>query len=306
MQMFRERLPAPRLVRYITCVWVQQVSAGSSAYVQRTVPHGSVELVCEVGAGPRVVGPETGPTQHVLVPGSSVVGVRLRPGAAPAVLGLPASELVDLVVSPDEFWRGSAVALGEKLAAAASLEQGAAALEAGVSRRLPAESCLDPIVEEVVRRLIRGRPSAVRALASSVGISERQLRRRCVAATGFPPTVLHRMLRLQRFLAVMGRHGHASGELALMALEAGFADQAHLSREALRLAGRSPGAIVREAALHCRGHHDHSASYGPLLGSAPWRPGRMSDSFKTPVGRVSTLEGRPVGSRGVPAALGAR
>jgi methylphosphotriester-DNA--protein-cysteine methyltransferase len=286
MQIFRERLPAPGLERYVTCVWVQRVFDGSSAHLHRTVPHGSVELLCGVGGAPKVVGLQTRPTRQVLAPGTSVVGIRFRPGAAPAVLGLPASELVDLVVSADTLWPGSAVALGEEVAAAASLEQAAAALEAEVHRRLCEASCPDRIVEEAVRRLMLGDVSAVSSLASSIEISERQLRRRCVAAIGVPPKVLHRMLRFQRFLAVMGRHGHASGELALMALEAGFADQAHLSREAVRLAGRSPRAIVRDAAHHCRGRHDHAASYVPLLEEDALAPrgAGTSDSFKTRAG----------------------
>jgi hypothetical protein len=49
MQIFREWLPAPGLERYVTRVWLQQDFAGSRPYMHSTVPHGSVELVCEVG-----------------------------------------------------------------------------------------------------------------------------------------------------------------------------------------------------------------------------------------------------------------
>jgi hypothetical protein len=79
----------------------------------------SAELFCEVGAM-QVVGPQTGPLEHTLTPGTTVVGVRFNPGAAPSVLGLPASEVVDLSVGADELWGRSAVALGEAVAAATS------------------------------------------------------------------------------------------------------------------------------------------------------------------------------------------
>jgi AraC-like DNA-binding protein len=70
----------------------------------------------------------------------------------------------------------------------------------------------------------------------ALGLSERQLRRRFVDAVGYGPKTLARILRFQRFLALAG-----SGEdLARLALAAGYADQAHLTRETRRLAGRTP------------------------------------------------------------------
>lgn len=264
-QIFRERLPSPGLGRHVTCVWIQHVPCDATAYLHRTVPHGSIELVCSVGAVPNVVGPQTGPTAEVLAAGTSVVGVRFRPGAAAAVLGLPVSELADRVVRSDELWPGSATTLGERVAAAASLAEAAAVLEAEVHQRLAEEPGFDPIAEEAARWLLVGRSSGIGPLASYLGMSERQLRRRCEAAIGVPPKALHRMLRFQRFLALTRERDHSSGTLAVLAAEAGFADEAHLSREALRLAGRSPREIVREAEHNCLGAHDHAASYGPLL-----------------------------------------
>ena len=64
------------------------------------------------------------------------------------------------------------------------------------------------------------------------------------------------MLRLQRFLAIA-----RDTDLAAVAFEAGYADQAHLTREFRRLAGRQPAALLRTGA-------------GPA--------GERSDSFKTP------------------------
>jgi hypothetical protein len=98
LETFREGLPASELGRYVTCVWIQQVLPDSTPYMHRSFPNGSAELVCEVGALPKIVGPQTGPTKEVLAPGTTIVGVRFRPGAAPAVLGMPTSELVDLAV----------------------------------------------------------------------------------------------------------------------------------------------------------------------------------------------------------------
>jgi FAD/FMN-containing dehydrogenase len=41
-----------------------------------------------------VAGPQTGPSDEVLEPGTIMVGIRLRPGVVPAVFGLPAADPV--------------------------------------------------------------------------------------------------------------------------------------------------------------------------------------------------------------------
>jgi hypothetical protein len=53
--------------------------------------------------------------------------------------------------------------------------------------------------------------------------------------------------------------------LAQLAADSGFADQPHLTREAARLAGRTPHRLLVESERVCAGAHDHSLSYEPLL-----------------------------------------
>jgi AraC-like DNA-binding protein len=264
-QTHRDRRPAAELARHVVCVSVQQVFPGSEPYTYRPVPNGSAELLCAVGAMPQVVGPQSGPLEHTLAPGTTVVGVRFNPGAAPSVLGLPTSEVVDLSVGADELWGRSAVALGEAVAAAASPWEAAAKLEAAVVARLADAAEPDPIAMEAVRRLLPGRTRDVTSLPSELYISESQLRRRLQETTGFAPKVLHRMLRFQGFLALAQGYEHPSRELARLAADAGYADQSHLTRESARLAGLSPQTLLRNSERYCGPTHDHTASYAPLL-----------------------------------------
>jgi AraC-like DNA-binding protein len=265
-QSYRERGPAPILQPYLTCVWVQQVAADSVPYSHRTVPNGSAEIVCQVGDVPWLVGPQTGPTEDLLSPGTTVVGVRFRPGAAPAVLGVPASELVDQSFATAELWGSAAEALGERVFAAGSPRDAAAVVEAEIVTRLArAAADPDPIAAEVVRRLGPGVHEDVASLTSALYISERQLRRRCAAAIGLAPKVLQRTFRFQAFLALAQDRAHPSTELARLATDAGFADQSHLTRESVRLAGVPPGQLMRESERNCKPAHDHAASYGSFV-----------------------------------------
>jgi AraC-like DNA-binding protein len=260
LESYTERRPTPALARHLSCVWVQRVFAAAAPYEHRTVPNGGVEIACRLGSAPRVIGPQAGPTVAVLAPGATVVGVRLRPGAAPAALGMPASEVVDLELDAGELWGAE---LGERLAAAATAEDAGALLESAVLLRVRDAEAPDPLVAEGVTRLVHARD--VTSLGASLHLSHSQLRRRFLAATGFGPKTLHRMLRFQGFLARASQRPRPSTEIALLAAEAGYADQSHLTREAQRLAGQTPLALLRESERHCRGAHDHRASYAPLL-----------------------------------------
>jgi AraC-like DNA-binding protein len=264
-QSYRERRPVAELARYAASVFVQQVFPGSEPYTHRPVPNGSAELLCEVGAMPRVVGPQTGPVEYTLAPGATAVGVRFNPGAAPSVLGVPASEVVDLSVGADDLWGRSAVALGEAVAAAASPWDAATKLEEAIAGRLADAADPDPVALEAVRLLLPGRTREVTSLPSELYISESQLRRRLQEATGFAPKLLHRMLRFQGFLALAQGYEHPSRELARLAADAGYADQSHLTRESASLAGLSPQTLLRNSERYCGPTHDHAAYYGPLL-----------------------------------------
>jgi AraC-like DNA-binding protein len=82
------------------------------------------------------------------------------------------------------------------------------------------------------------------------------LQRRLLAAVGHAPKPLQRILRLQRALAL----GRAAGwDAASLALDAGYADQAHMTREFKALAGSTPARLL-----------------GVAWGALP-----MSDLFKT-------------------------
>lgn len=264
-QTYRERQPAAELAHHVACVFVQEVFPGSEPYTHRPVPNGSVEIRCALGATPQVVGPQSGPLEHTLAPGTTVVGVRLIPGAVRPVLGVPASEVVDLSVGVDELWGPPALALGEALATASSPQEAAAKLEAVIVARLADAAEPDPIAMEAVRLLLPGRTRNVTSIPSELYISESQLRRRLQEATGFAPKVLHRMLRFQGFLALAQGCEQPSRDLARLAAGAGYADQSHLTRESARLAGLSPQTLLRNSERYCGSTHDHTAYYGPLL-----------------------------------------
>jgi transcriptional regulator GlxA family with amidase domain len=103
-------------------------------------------------------------------------------------------------------------------------------------------SAADPLVDAAVARLRSSRsPHPVAALANELGLSERQLNRRFVAAVGYGPKLLQRVFRLQAFVRLASQQPRRG--LADLAAAAGYADQAHLCRDCQALAAAPPSAL---------------------------------------------------------------
>ena len=261
VQGYAEGSPSPPLAAYVLCWSVHRIDARSSSYLHRSAPNGSVELVCEVGGRPFLVGPQTGPLVRALSPGATIISLRLRPESAAAVLGMPAYELADQIVSLEDVLPATRC-LSERIAA--EPKRAVAALEGAVSAQLARGAGTDRMVAFGLERLA-ARAARVSSVAASLSMSERQLRRRFKAAVGLSPKTLDRVLRFQRFLALVHTGGWSSFGLARTAAALGFADQAHLTRECVRLSGLPPAELIRHSEIHCRGRHDHSPSFRALF-----------------------------------------
>jgi AraC-like DNA-binding protein len=265
VQTYRERLPAPEIAREVASVWLLEVGAGGGAYEHRTVPNGSVEISYALGSERVVVsGPQSEPLAARVETGTTLIGIRFRPGAAPSILGPPASELVDLSVDLDRLWGSGVATLVERLGEAGAPDAAARVLEDELASRVLDATAPDPLVAAAIGRLQPWRSGGLDALASDLYISHRQLHRRFVAALGYGPKMLERILRFQGFLALAQAPDQHDVGLARLAQHAGYADQPHLTREAAALAGMTPRAFLEETRRSCGPNHDHDASYAGI------------------------------------------
>jgi AraC-like DNA-binding protein len=233
-------LPGPP-ARHVACLWTRDAEPVAS--VRRILPDACVDVVWVRGDRLVVAGPATGPVLSALPAGAAAAGVRFRVGAAGSALGVPAGELRDRNVELAEVWGARAARrLADRLERAATSDAAVAALVAAVCERLPPARDLDGVVRAAALRAAAPR-TAIERVASDLGLGERQLRRRVADAVGYGPKTLQRVLRFQRFLA-LARAAEGTPDLAALAFEAGYADQAHLTRECTRLAGLPPAALL--------------------------------------------------------------
>jgi AraC-like DNA-binding protein len=219
----------------VACLWARVVPAdgGRGSLV---LPDGCSDLIWEQGVGAYVAGPDTGPVRTQAGAGTVLVGVRFRPAAGGQVLGLPLSELRDQRVALADILRAPArelpATLGPAQAAARVLE---------VAGTLVANSNPDAAVAEAVA-LLRDPAARTEEVSARVDLSERQFRRRTLAAVGYGPKTLQRVLRFQRFVRILDA-APVLPDLAAAAVSLGYADQPHLNRECKVLSGHTPAEL---------------------------------------------------------------
>ncbi|MUL44104.1 helix-turn-helix domain-containing protein [Streptomonospora sp. PA3] len=216
--MYRERDSAAGGV-----VWTGTADA---AQTHRVVPDGCMDLLWD-GARVLVAGPDTAAHFAEWGPERAFVGLRLRPGLGPAVLGVAANEVRDRRVALEDVWpAGEVRRLAEQAALAADP---GAPLERAALRRL--ERGADPVMAAAAALLDAG--ASVDRVARETGLGPRRLHRRSLVAFGYGPKLLGRILRFHRALAA----ARAGTPFAAVAAANGYADQAHLAREVRELAG---------------------------------------------------------------------
>ena len=228
------------LSRWVECSWERTGGPGDDTRA-RIVPDGCMDLIWS-GAGELVVvGPNTTAFLAPLPPGASSLGVRLHPGAAPPLFGVPAPALRDARVPAADVWGDLGARLEEEVGEAADARRRRALLLGWLARRARAGGRPDPLVRAAAERLAAGRHPGVAGLAGELAVSERHLRRLVIDQVGYGPKRLERVLRLRRAIARV-REG---GALAEVAFEAGYADQAHFGNECRALAGVTPSVFSK-------------------------------------------------------------
>lgn len=216
----------------VACAW-----SGEPGWPRalRVLPDGCTDVVW-TGRDLVVLTPAAQARRVELVAVRWTAGVRLRCGVAGSVLGHDLGELPSGPVPLRELWPG-AERFEDSLAGAG--DPGSAhRILAGLVGARPVSRWGD-----VVRALAA--PAArVAEVGERFGLSERGVRRHLLREVGLGPKPLQRVLRFRRFVGCLDRLATGRTTLARVAAELGYADQSHLGRDCLRLAGATPATLV--------------------------------------------------------------
>lgn len=222
------------------CLW--RLDPDGAPSERRILPDGCIDLIHarQHGVADKLFWVGAMPTAEVVHVDASaaLVGIRFRPGAAPAFLGMPADELTGQRVDAADLWP-EAIELDDALATARSTDAVGRALLSALLERLPRARALDGAMMRWAAQALQGPPDAPNAPPRELGA--RQMRRRFKAAVGIGPKHFARIARLHWVL----QRASPPVRWADLAQAAGYHDQAHLIREFVGLTGTTPAAYLR-------------------------------------------------------------
>lgn len=185
--------------------------------------------ICDATSVSRALGPQAG--VHVFMPLVSLA----------TVCGAPVAAIANRVVNFADLAGDAARDLGGRLREADDACDRFDLLDDFLVRRLADAPPSDAPVSWAMARLAEEAPPNIAALAGEIGWSRKHLTARFTDVTGFTPQVFRRLARFERFTQAIARAPDDS--LAGLAIEAGYYDQPHLTREVQAFSAMSPGEL---------------------------------------------------------------
>lgn len=239
----------PELRPWVDRFWYSEGTTGSAR--ERLLPNGMLELAVCLGDPHRLVvgrGSETLRTCLTGLQTSAVViehpewhrvlGLRLRPAGAYALLSRPMGELCGYTIGLPDLLGSTAVELAERCHAARSIEDCFARAAAWVCAHVERSAGFSPAVAWCVARIEEsGGRIAIADLRDRTGLTKTRLGALFREQLGVLPKAYARIVRFRRALALLDA-GPAS--LAEAALDAGYYDQSHMTTEFREMGGVTP------------------------------------------------------------------
>ena len=209
----------------------------------------AVTLTIEAGDVPSalvVTGLHHGAWRRRISGSGDVFAIRLRPAGLGVLGSLRPQDVADAEVPLTAGLDDRLYALMTRLADERSAEARARAADVLIADRLRdhpppaahllANQALDELRARAYRRT--GTP-----LSAHLGVSERSVQRALAATLGIGPKQAARRIRLQEAARAVAVHGD---DLAEIAVELGYADQAHLTSDFREATSTTPGAYRRQ------------------------------------------------------------
>jgi AraC-like DNA-binding protein len=256
------RSPTGALGHVVRESWTMRAERCRTA-VEAALPDGAVELYFNLGPAGRHLGtqqhstPRTpraawiiGPRDRPLliakeIRDCDVVGVRLHPGTAKHVLGVPASELRATMVDLELVWGREVEEIRGRLAATPDPGARLAIVEGAVARRLArnnvsADASIGRSLCDVVGTSL---DESIGSIAARTGLSHRKLIALFDETVGLKPKAFQRVQRLRRVFHFVDASPRPSW--TAIAHRSGYYDQAHMINDFRALTGVSPADYAR-------------------------------------------------------------
>lgn len=245
-------VPSPALTdlvrRYWMPVWSMPPGKGTT---QRVLQY-PVCLIVLANSYARFIGPTTGLSTRTLSGQGWAFGVMLQPAAGALLLGASVSEVTDAAIDLDQLTGLDGGILTERVRSAvgdapsepARQAAAAAAVEDALAAAPPVDEeglLVNAVVEYVEDN---SHVQRVGQMCEKFAVSERSLQRLTARRVGLSPKWLIQRRRLHEAAAIL-KTGKRP-DLARVAAELGYCDQAHFGRDFRAVTGLTPGEYAAE------------------------------------------------------------
>ena len=238
--------PSPELTDVVRRYWmpVWSLPDGTSS-VQRVLQY-PVCLVVVSDDYALLVGPTSGLSTQELSGSGWALGTMLQPAAGIAMLGEPVGNLTDRAVPLGDSVLEDRIreAVDDRPDDPARRAQAVAAVEESLARLLPVDE--EGLLVNAVVEYVEGDPEVHRVgqVCEKFAITERTLQRLTARRIGLSPKWLIQRRRLHE--AAERLAGTERPDLARVAADLGYADQAHFGRDFRSVTGLTPGEFAAQ------------------------------------------------------------
>lgn len=249
---YSELAPYHLLSPYIKCYWfLEGVLPVVALQPERIFPDGCMELIVHYGdAFQKLSGDKLEKQKNAFVFGQLEAFIELVPAATTGVMGvkfyphglahftnMPVHEIKQQAVELHHIFKEDSQQLFARISEAKSFSHKAQCMDSFLLKHLRAAKRNSDLVQSMMQDIYLCKGSAtVAQLVHKYLISERQLERVFSQEIGLSPKNFSRIIRFQQVFKLAG----SAGSLTSLALEAGYFDQAHFSREFKSFTGLSP------------------------------------------------------------------
>jgi AraC-like DNA-binding protein len=229
--------PSADLAPYIEHYWTIEWDLAEPA-LRETLPYPSAHIILEPDVC-ALSGVSTRKFSRVLEGRSRVLGAKFQMGGLRPFVAQPVSAYTDCVLPLHEVLGDAARNLHERVLAHSDHHTAIAVLEAFLRERQPRHDEALTRVRSVAARVAADRDiRQAEQLAEEFGMGLRTLQRLFGDYIGVSPKWMIRRFRLQEAAERMA--AAASVDWAQTALDLGYSDQAHFSRDFKRIIGKAP------------------------------------------------------------------
>jgi AraC-like DNA-binding protein len=244
--------PSPALTDLVRRYWMPVWSMPPGKNTTQRVLQYPVCLIVIANSYARFIGPTTGLSTRTLSAQGWAFGAMLQPAAGALLLGASVSEVTDAAIDLDHLTGLDGGVLTERVRSAVGDAPSEPARQAAAAAAVEDALAAAPPVDEeglLVNAVVayvedNSHVQRVGQMCEKFAVSERSLQRLTARRVGLSPKWLIQRRRLHEAAAVL-KTGKRP-DLARVAAELGYCDQAHFGRDFRAVTGLTPGEYAAE------------------------------------------------------------